>query len=305
MNQATADLPETASAEQTGEQVLTDMLAEFANESHDSAPTETPTQEPEALANPDEDQSPATERDSSPSPTDEAVDRLAAALQRLDALEAAHKKHSDDVYGRVGSMEQILRAQARTPVGQKVKVTIDDFGEFGSEYPDFAQAQLKVINKALSEMEVTGLSPEFTTDLLKNAGKTAETVAEAKLSHRESVRCREELAETHPGWLDTIGLPEQDGGTPPDTEYRRWLATQPKEYAERVLNSYSSLVIGKSLDKFDAWKNAHKKTTASVTPISSRQQRLTAAVTPRTSGTTPAPKKELTGRAAMLEAFNE
>lgn len=304
MTQATADLPETASVEQTGEQVFTDMLAEFAHESHDSTPTVTPDHETEASANPDPDQASATENEPTPS-TDDAADRLAAALQRLDALEAAHKKHSDDVYGRVGSMEQILRAQARTPVGQKVKVTIDDFGEFGSEYPDFAQAQLKVINKALSEMEVTGLSPEFTTDLLKNAGKTAETVAEAKLLHRESIRCREELEETHPGWLDTIGLPDQDGGTPPDTEYRRWLATQPKEYADRVLNSYSPLVIGKSLDKFESWKNGQKKPAASVTPISSRQQRLTAAVTPRTSGTTPAPKRELTGRAAMLEAFNE
>lgn len=305
MTQATADLPETASAEQTGEQGFTDMLAEFANESHDSTPTATPDLEPEASANPDEDETPATESEPAPS-TDEAADRLAAALQRIDALEAAHKKHSDDVYGRVGSMEQVLRAQARTPAGQKVQVKLEDFGEFGSEYPDFAQAQLKVINKALSELEVMGLSQEFTTDLIKNAGKTAETVAESKLARREAIRCREEMDETHPGWVDTIGLPETDGGQPPDTEYRRWLATQPKEYAERVLNSYSPIVIGRSIDKFNDWqKSQQKPKAATVTPISSRQQRLTAAVPARTSSSAPTPKRELSGREAMHAAFNE
>ncbi len=303
MSQATADLPETASDEQSGYS-LADVLEGFADDGDSSAPTKTPESEVDASASPEDQTSTATESEPA-SPGDEAADRLAAALQRIDILEANAKKYSDDMFGRVGAMEQVLRAQARTPAGQKVKVTLEDFGEFGSEYPDFAQAQLKVINKALGDMEVTGISPEFTTDLLKNAGKTAETVAESKLSQRESVRCREELAETHPGWLETIGLPEQDGGSPPDTEYRRWLATQPKEYADRVLNSYSSLVIGRSLDKFESWKNGQKKTVASVTPISSRQQRLTAAVPARTSSATTAPKKELTGRAAMLEAFNE
>ena len=308
MNQATADLPETASPEQSGEQVFTDMLEAFADDEHGFDPTATPDLEADASASPDEEDAPATENEPAPS-TDEATDRLAAALQRIDALEAAHKKHSDDVYGRVGSMEQVLRAQARTPAGQKVQVKLEDFGEFGSEYPDFAQAQLKVINKALSELEVMGLSQEFTTDLIQKAGKTAETAAEERLSRIRSEACREELDETHPGWRDVIGLAEKDvkdGGIPPDTEYRRWLKTQPKEYFDRVDNSYSAVVIGKSIDKFNDWKQAQQKPKAeTVTPISSRQQRLTAAVPARTSGSAPAPKRELSAREAMLAAFNE
>lgn len=303
MTQATADLPETASSEQASEDVLADMLTGFADDEPAAPLTETPAEEATTSASPDDQTTPAPES-SDVSPQQEEADRLAAVLQRIDAFETTHKQRFDDVYGRVGSMEQILKAQARTPVGQKVQVKLEDFGEFGSEYPDFAQAQLKVINKALSELEVTGLSQEFTADLLKNARTEAETAAEARYSRLRTTTCREELDETHPGWLATIGLPEQDGGTPPDTEFRRWLGTQPKEYADRVLQSYSPRVIGGALDKFaDSKKTSTKPAVASTG--SSRQQRLTAAVPARTSSAVPAPKRELSGRDAMLEAFKE
>lgn len=309
MTQATADLPETASVEQSDEQFEADLLAGYANDVPESTPTNTPEVESAASANPDPELPDATADESTSTPS-EPVDDLTLAKQRIEALEANHKKYSDDVYGRVGAMEQVLRAQARTPVGQKVQVKLEDFGDFGSEYPDFAQAQLKVINKALSELEVTGLSQEFTSGLIKDAGKAAETAAEARLSRIRSESCREELSETHPGWMEMIGLPDKDeseGGVPPDTEYRRWLKTQPQEYADRVLKSYSSVVIGRSLDKFTEWKQSQQKPTkqpqTQTTGLSRREQQLRAAVPARTAGVTPRQKKELTEDEAMMAAY--
>lgn len=306
MFQATADLPETASVEQSDEQFESDLLAGYANGAPESSSTATPDMEADASAPPDTETSDAKEAE--PATQEEAVDQLTAAYRRIDELEAKHKKHSDDVYGRVGMLEQVLKAQARTPAGQKVQVKIEDYGEFGIEYPDFAQAQLKVINKALSELELTGLSQEFTSGLIQDAGKAAETAAEARLSRIRSESCREDLAETHPGWMDIIGLPDKDeseGGVPPDTEYRRWLKTQPKEYAERVLKSYSPIVIGRSLDKFAEHQKAQQKpkVTQSTSPTR-REQQLRSAVPARTAGVTPRQKKELTEEEAMLAAFN-
>lgn len=304
MAQATADLSESAPVEQSDEQFDSDLLAGFAPGEQESVSTTTPEQDSEAPANPDTEAIHAKEAEVSTQ--EQAVDELTTALQRIAALEENHKKYSDSVHGRVGMLEQVLKAQARTPAGQKVQVKIEDFGEFGSEYPDFAQAQLKVINKALSELELAGLSQEFTADLIQNAGKTAETVAESKLIHREVKRCREEMEETHPGWIDIIGLPDTDGGQPPDTEYRRWLSTQPKDYAERVLNSYSPIVIGRSLDKFNDWKQSQvkqKSQTQQSTSLSRREQQLRSAVPARTTGVVPRQKKELSEDEAMLAAY--
>jgi hypothetical protein len=304
MSQATADLPETAPVEQSDEQFDADLLAGYANGGHEETPTTTLESDSDTPAQPDTEAAPA--KDSDASPAQEAVDELTTALQRIATLEENHKKYSDSVHGRVGMLEQVLKAQARTPAGQKVQVKLEDFGEFGSEYPDFAQAQLKVINKALSELELAGVSQDFTAELIENAGKKAESTADSALSRREQRRCREELSDTHEGWEQTIGLPDTDGGTPPDTEYRRWLATQPKDYAERVLNSYSSIVIGRSLDKFSAWKQAQQKPKPQTTqsPSSSRrEQQLRAAVPARTSSVVPRQKKELTEDEAMMAAY--
>lgn len=66
--------------------------------------------------------------------------------------------------------------------------------------------------------------------------------------------CREVLDKTHPGWLDVVGLPDDDGNDPPVTLYRQWLDTQPEDYRDRVLNTYRPVVIGESIDKFREWQ---------------------------------------------------
>lgn len=300
MTQALAD--ETGSAEQTPQEFLADVLAGFADDDDgSSAPTTTPEKEPEASAHPDDSAPLQEEPPSDPgSPPDEL-------LARISTLEANHKKYSDDVAGRVGMLESVVKAQARTPVGQKVQVKIEDFGEFGEEYPEFAKAQAKVINQVLGQLEVTGISPDFIDTLKKDASSVAEAVADAKFVRKQVTTCREELDETHEGWRDLIGLPDRDvaeGGVPPDTEYRRWLAMQPKDYAKRVTESYSAVVIGRSIDKFQAWKAAQTTKPKTTVAAPTRQQRLTAAVPARTSSTTPAPKREQTVREAILEGFN-
>ncbi len=305
MTQATAVLDEPATHEQA-EAEEADLLAGFAQGDSDAPSTTSLTETPDEPAKPDTTEPPAS--DPTPSATQEApVVDFASALKRIEELESKHKKYSDDVQGRMGLVEQVLKAQARTPAGQKVRVKREDFGEFGTDYPEFADAQLKVINKVLDELELAGLSHEFTSNLLKDAGTTAETAAEKKFVRQRSLACREDLDETHPGWRETIGLPDKDvadGGTAPDTDYRRWLATQPNGYGEKVLNSYSSVVIGRSIDKFNDWKKAQTPKPNSTATPSTRQQKLTSAVTVKPSASVPKGSKEPTEEDDMMDAFN-
>lgn len=310
MTQATAELDETATDAQPEADFSADVLSAFADDEQALPATTSLEDGAEASAKPDPDDSSASD-DAPGSAASEAapeVNELTTALQRIATLEANHKKYSDDVQGRVGLLEQVLKAQAKTPVGQKVRLKKEHFKQFAEEYPEFAEAQVEAINQVLAELELTGLSQDFTTGLIKDAQTTAEAAAERRYIQRRTVDCREDLSETHPGWEQIIGLPDKDvdaGGVLPDTEYRRWLATQPKEYAERVLGGYSSVVIGRSIDKFHASKKSQKPQPTTNPGPSTRQQQLRAAVTPRASGAAPSSKKELSGREAMLAEFED
>ena len=306
MTQATADLDETATDAQPDEEFAADVLSAFADDDQADAPTTALDETADASAKPDtSDTSTADEAPESGESTPEA-NELTSALQRIATLEANHKKYSDDVQGRVGLLEQVLKAQAKTPIGKQVRLKKEHFKQFAEEYPEFAEAQITAINQVLEELELTGLSHDFTNGLIKESQTVAEKAVEQRYIRQRTIDCREELSDTHPDWMQTIGLPDKDveaGGVVPDTEFRRWLKAQPDGYGERVLGSYSSVVIGRALDKFSDFKQAQKPQQAKPA-TSTRQQQLRAAVAPRTSGAAPTQKKELTAREAMLAEFD-
>ena len=308
MTQATAELNETAPVDQTDEQFESEMEAAFAEDAQAENPTTTPDVSTQASADPEAEQTPPVETVEQLAVSD-VPNELETALSRIAKLEDNHKKYSDDVFGRVGMLEQVIKAQARTPAGQKVQVKIEDFGEFGEEYPDFAKAQMKVLNQVLSQLEVSGVSSDFTTELIQSAKQAAEQAAEQRYEQRRAKEAITSLNDTHPGWQQIVGVPDKAlnaGGVVPDTEYRRWLSTQPKEYADAVLSSYSDVMIGRSLDKFASWKQAQEK--QKVKPSqqqvpSRREHQLRSAVPARTTGVQPRQRKELTEEEAMQAAF--
>ena len=87
----------------------------------------------------------------------------------------------------------------------------------------------------------------------------------------------ETLDDYDANWRDTIGLPGADGKIP-ETDFRKWLATQPKEYGEKVRSTYNADVLKTALEKFKAEKAKAR----------GRREILDAGVTPRGTGT-PAP----------------
>lgn len=316
--QAAADLEIEETADGQDSTLESDMLESFADSDAPDKPTTAPAETDGKLANPDDAQtSPDPDAEKAELEPDQSgesaggTDELAAALSRLTELESRSKQSADGLAGRLGSMEQIIKLlQAQTKAGQPVRLTLGDFDpEFAEEYPMFAKAQVDAINKVLGQLQVTGLSEEFTTGLIKQTETVAETAVEKRTARIRSEACREDLDETHPGWREIVGLPEKDvdaGGVPPETEYRRWLATQPQEYQEKVGNTYSAVVMGRSLDMFHEWKKAQAKPApkpiVKPAPVT-RQQRLSSTVVPKSSGSTPRSEKVMTEEEAMLAAF--
>lgn len=104
----------------------------------------------------------------------------------------------------------------------------------------------------------------------------------------------EALEDLHPTWRDVVGVPDAEGKTP-DNDFRKWLATQPAEYQQRINATHSSVVISRAIDKFkvdaEAAKVAATVAAAEAAKTNLRKNRLADAVTPRGDGRQTAPGK--------------
>ncbi|HLP99214.1 MAG TPA: hypothetical protein VK149_12305 [Sideroxyarcus sp.] len=226
--------------------------------------------------------------------TEEEFTRLNASAAAVDEMRATLGKQTDTIFGKIGGLERVLKQfQEQTPAGQSVEITEDDLAELKAEFPELVGPQLAAMQRIAGKMRGTGSAAldegklsQAVAPIVEKAG--TDFVARAKLEIAE-----ETLNETHPGWEQVVGTPPEPGKLP-DNEYHRWLKTQPEDYRNRVLNSYSPVVIGKSIDKF----NEHQ---ASLKKANERRDRFEAAVDARGDGGHEPPAD---GDDAFIAGFN-
>lgn len=245
------------------------------------APTETP--ENNEAAAPEQQQQPSNqEQEQAQEPkyrqiTEDEFTKLSSAAAAVEEMRATLGKQVDTAFGKIGGLERVLKQfQDQTPAGQSVEITEEDLVDLKDEFPELVGPNLKMLQRVAGKMRGTG-SVQFdegklnqaVTPMLEKAG--TDFVARAKLEIAE-----ETLNETHPGWEQIVGTPPEPGKLP-DNEYHKWLATQPEDYRTRVLNSYSPVVIGKSIDKFNEYQASLKK-------AAERRDRFDQAVTPKGDG---------------------
>jgi hypothetical protein len=190
--------------------------------------------------------------------TEDEFNRLTTSAAAVDEMKATFGKQADTMFGKIGGLERVLKQyQDQTPGGSAVEITEDDLAELRDEYPELVAPQLKALQRIAGKMRGTGKAFDeegFNQAIAKatsSAGDVAVTRAKAEIAE-------ETLAETHSDWKAVIGLPDEKGVLP-ETEYRKWLATQPEEYRQRVSDSYSPVVIGRSIDKFNEHLASLKK----------------------------------------------
>lgn len=222
-----------------------------------------------------------TEAEQTPPPkyvqiTEEQLNNLLNTATEIDKIKAQQDKGLSTAFGKIGGIERTLNQlkEARTATGE-IALTDEEinnleFPEVARELIPFIQSKIKV-----SAPEQTNFDPAQIESL---AGQIAE-----RKSVEESM---EALDDEYGGqWRQIVGLPDKDGNIP-ETDYRKWLGTQPEEYRVRVSKTSNGMIISRSIKLFQkAQQEAKAK--------AQRSQRFTDAVTPKGTGEhAPAPSAD-------------
>lgn len=278
----------------------TAAAAAFATARSDEPAPAVETPEPEVTAEPE----PAPEPKRFAGRTEEEIEAL---LGEIPSMKEGYRKQIDNLAGNYGKLNAAFqRLQQETPKGEAVTVTDEDLADMTTEFPELAGMTKIALNNVLKRINLRGASidPEVidqrVNSLVKNVVAT------------ERVALHEELLDgMTPGWREIVGMPDPEKvkelvsqGKPhaeafkeltPQTDYRKWLATQPAEYQQKLLNSNSAFEIGNSVKVFkEATEAAAKKQ-------SQNKQRLANAVQP--TGSTSAPRSAISEQQAAEAAF--
>jgi hypothetical protein len=166
-----------------------------------------------------------------------------------------YRKQIDNLAGNNGKLNAaIQKLQQEAPRGELITVTDEDMADL-QDFPELANMTKSALNKVLGKLNTRGTGPVQTPDdYIALATKAAQQVATS-----ERVKTHIELLDgLTPGWQNIIGLPDANGAIP-DTEYRRWLSTQPADYKKRIDDSTNAFEIGSSVKNFNEAKEASAK----------------------------------------------
>lgn len=245
----------------------------------DTAPVPAVTEDPPAVV--------AT--DPPPTPAPEYVQITKA---QFDAFEAAaaktvdFDKKFDKAFGSLGGLQDTIKQlQASTPKGEPVVLTDEIFAAMAEDYPELAKHQRTILEKVLKGAVGTG-SSTATVDPAEIDKRVAEGIKQREM---------EALEDDYPDWRGIVGAVDSPDKADPNNPFRKWLTTQPADYAKKVLSSHSASVLAKAISKFkDATKTPPPKTPVvpAVNPKdAARRAVIKGAVPPKGEGTPPPAKK--------------
>lgn len=162
--------------------------------------------------------------------------------------------------------------------------------QLAKAFGTIGQLQQAVNRKAAAE-KTADATVETGEKGTKESAPEAEDAISKRVSDELTRREMEALDEAHEDWRTVIGLPDKDGNTP-ETDFRKWLATQPAEYQTKVNSTFSSVVITKAIDKFKAANTTTAKIEPKTDPkIAVRQARINGAIQPKGDGNPSPPAK--------------
>lgn len=210
--------------------------------------------------------------------TKDEYQRIVDGIGRIDTLEQTFGGKIDTAFGKIGGVERVIdQLRSSAPAGKKIELTEEIVADLAAEFPEMAGLQFKTLQKLVDVINASAPAPAPAAADAAGAPQPsapAPAVDEAAMRHRIRREMTEEtLDEYEPKWRDVIGLPDAKGVIP-DTEFRKWLATQPAEYSDRVKSTYSADVLKGAMEKF---KEAKSKARG-------RREVLDAGAMPRGSG---------------------
>lgn len=212
------------------------------------------------------------------------------SLQTRAAAIDAHGSQLASVHGSIGNLKQRLDG-----LKSSGGVSDEDLAELEAEYPDLANLSLfkklkgtaPAATGGIDAAEIERLVQQRVDPVIQQVDQRVERAVETRL-----------LETQHEDWREVVGMPEKDGEPAPETEYRKWLATQPTDYQQKVGGSWSHKVIGESITKF---KKAQSAAEAARQRSQDRREQLAAAVPARGDASAAQPK----GKSKFAEGWDE
>lgn len=187
---------------------------------------------------------------------------LTALLNEIPSMKEGFRKQIDNLAGNHGALKSAFqRLQQDTPKGQPVKVTDEDFAEMQAEFPELAGMYKKSLESVLSRGNAS--SGTFDPALID---ERVNKLVMQKVSDERVAIHRDILSGNTPDWETVIGIPDEAkfeqlirqgksesealAEATPKTEYRSWLATQPKEYQQQIASSNNAFQVNASIQEF-------------------------------------------------------
>ncbi len=242
------------------------------------APAESAPAEPQAPAEPE-----------TPAPvyvqlTEGDHKRFLASADKIDKIEGSLEGRFASLFGKFGPLEQRLKEfTTPTPRGT-VEASDEDLKELKEAFPEFADMTKTALNRVLSRMHGSP-AQAFDPEKVKELAKGVLTSSKRELKQEWATEMLDGLQED---WRTIVGLRLPDGSFP-QTAYRLWLAQQPKEYADKLLDSDNPFAIQKSIKAFqDSTKPKPQPQPKNPQPSpqqTAQRARFSAAVTPKGEGT--------------------
>lgn len=183
----------------------------------------------------------------------------------VEEMRATQEKSFGTAFGKIGGIERRLQEIASAP---GVEVDQADIDALKDDFPAIATALEKVrslrsLGSGIDHAKIDEMVQERLAPALDSIGTTVERAVETRMLSRD-----------HPDWRPVTQSPA----------FLDWAGKQPVEFQKALADSWDSAVIGKAITDF---KRSIKATPNSATAgaDSTRKNRLSAAVTPRGSGT--------------------
>ena len=176
---------------------------------------------------------------------EEEYRKLLDGVARIEEIEGALEKQFGTAFGKIGGIERVLdQLKSSAPAGGKIVLSDDVIKELSDEYPEMAKVQLKTLQNVVDLLNAR-------PPALDSAAQPSPVVDEAAIEKRVRRAIAEETLDAFDEkWRDVIGIPAKAGDPIPNTPFRQWLKTQPKEFATKVESTYSAAVLTDALAKF-------------------------------------------------------
>lgn len=215
-----------------------------------------------------------------PQPTlDDAVAELKQRIAALDETPASVRK----IYGELGNIQRTIKELKSQPVSSapsaELTEALTQAEAVAEEFPELAGPLVKVL-KQLGARPVAASSPNTDVDV--------DAVVESRVKQLREADAIEELSDEHPDFMTVRETPE----------YKEWLDSKDAAYRDKFLHTWNPRVVSKGLTEFKAWRDKAQAAQAG------RQERLTAAITPKGEGGSEQPSK-LPDSAGLSAGYNK